>query len=113
MSCLFCRIVAGEIPAKKVYEDDDVIAFDDINPQAPMHVLIVPRKHIPSLLDLTPDDNALIGHMHQVAVKLAREHGHGDDGFRTLFNCGRLAGQTVWHVHMHVLAGRPLDWPPG
>jgi histidine triad (HIT) family protein len=111
--CLFCKIRDGIIPAKLVYEDDRAIAFKDINPQAPLHALVVTRKHIPTLLDLTPDDEALVGHMHLIAVKLAREAGHSDDGFRVLFNCNRAAGQTVWHLHLHVLAGRTLGWPPG
>lgn len=111
--CLFCKIRDGGIPAKLVHEDDRCIAFHDINPQAPLHVLVVPRKHIPTLLDLTADDNALVGHLHQVAAKIARDHGHADDGFRTVFNCGRLAGQSVWHIHLHILAGRGLGWPPG
>ena len=111
--CLFCKIRDGKIPAKIVHEDDRCIAFNDINPQAPLHSLIVPRKHIPTLLDLTPDDNALVGHLHQVAVKLTRAAGFADGGFRVLFNCNRDAGQSVWHLHMHVLGGRPLGWPPG
>jgi len=111
--CLFCKIRDGSIPAKKVHEDDRCIAFLDINPQAPLHALIIPRKHIPTLIDLTPDDDALVGHLHEVAVKLAKDAGYAEAGFRTVFNCGRGAGQSVWHIHLHVLAGRPLAWPPG
>lgn len=113
MDCLFCKIRDGQLPAKIVHEDERCIAFRDINPQAPLHALVVPRKHIPTLLDLTPDDNALVGHLHQVAVKLAQEAGYGDEGFRTVFNCGRAAGQSVWHIHLHVMAGRPFGWPAG
>lgn len=113
MDCLFCKIRDGQVPAKIVHEDERCIAFRDINPQAPLHALVVPRKHIPTLLDLTPDDNALVGHLYQVANKLAQEAGVADDGFRTVFNCGRSAGQSVWHLHLHVLGGRPFGWPPG
>lgn len=111
--CLFCKIRDGAIPAKRVHEDDRCIAFLDINPQAPLHALVVPRKHIASLLDLGPEDHELVGHMHGVAVQIARANGHADDGFRVLFNTGRNAGQSVWHIHLHVLGGRPLGWPPG
>jgi histidine triad (HIT) family protein len=113
VDCLFCKIRDGQIPAKILYQDDRAIAFADINPQAPLHALIVSRKHIPSLLELLPEDEALVGHLHLVAVKLAKDAGHAEDGFRTLFNCGRGAGQSVWHIHLHVLAGRPFEWPPG
>ncbi len=111
--CLFCKIRDGAIPSKMAYQDDRCIAFHDINPQAPMHVLVVPRKHVPTLNDLADEDTALVGHLHQVAAKLAREAGHAEAGYRTLFNCNRGAGQTVFHIHLHVLAGRPLGWPPG
>ena len=113
VDCLFCKIRDGLIPARLAYQDERAVAFHDIHPQAPLHALILPRKHIPSLLDLTDEDEALVGHLHLVAVKLARDAGHADEGFRTLFNCGRGAGQSVWHIHLHVLAGRPLGWPPG
>lgn len=113
MSCLFCRIVAGEIPASKVYEDDLMIAFSDINPQAPMHVLIVPREHISTLNDVTPAHDALIGAMLRRASALAAERGYAARGFRTVFNCNAEAGQTVFHLHLHVLGGRPMAWPPG
>jgi histidine triad (HIT) family protein len=111
--CLFCKIRDGGIPARLVHEDERCIAFLDINPQAPFHALVVPRKHVPTLLDLTADDDALVGHLHRVAAKLARTAGYADTGFRTLFNTNKGAGQTVWHVHLHVLAGRTLGWPPG
>ena len=111
--CLFCKIVSGAVPAALVYEDDSVVAFKDINPQAPLHVLIVPRRHIASLNDLTRDDDALLGSMVRVAASLATEHGYHDRGYRTVFNTNREAGQTVFHIHLHLLAGRGLTWPPG
>ena len=113
MSCLFCRIVAGEIPSSKVYEDDRLFAFNDISPQAPMHVLIVPKMHVPTLNDLTETHDGIVGDMVRRAAALAGERGYADSGFRTVFNCNAAAGQTVFHVHLHVLAGRPLAWPPG
>jgi histidine triad (HIT) family protein len=111
MDCLFCRIAAGEIPAQKLYEDEDAIAFQDIQPQAPVHVVLIPRKHIASLAHLSPGDERLIGHMHVVAKKLAEEKGL--DGFRTVVNTGNDGGQTIHHLHMHLLGGRPMHWPPG
>ena len=113
MSCLFCKIVAGEIPATKVYEDEQVIAFNDINPQAPMHVLVVPKRHISTLNDLSAADDALTGAMVRVAAAIAKERGVDGPGFRTVFNCNAQAGQTVFHIHLHVLGGRVLTWPPG
>lgn len=113
MSCLFCRIAQGEIPASMVHHDEDLIAFNDINPQAPTHVLVVPRRHIPTLNDLTDADDELVGKMFRRAAAIARERGHADGGYRTVFNCNREAGQTVFHVHLHVLGGRPFGWPPG
>ena len=113
MSCLFCRIIAGEIPAKTVYEDEDLVAFEDIHPQAPMHVLIVPRAHVATVNDLTPEHDALAGAMIRRAAAIARERGLAERGFRTVFNCNAEAGQTVFHVHLHVLGGRALGWPPG
>ena len=112
-SCLFCRIIAGEIPATKVYEDADLVAFNDINPQAPMHVLIVPRKHVATLNDLSAGDDALVGSLLRCAAALAREHGYHERGYRTVFNTNREAGQTVFHIHLHLLAGRGFTWPPG
>jgi histidine triad (HIT) family protein len=111
--CLFCRIIAGEIPASKVYEDDTLVAFNDINPQAPMHVLIVPRVHVASLNDLGPEHDALVGAMIRRAAAIAGDRGFAARGFRTVFNCNAEAGQTVFHVHLHVLGGRPMGWPPG
>jgi histidine triad (HIT) family protein len=113
MSCLFCKIVAGEVPARKVYEDDRVIAFDDINPQAPMHVLVVPKRHIATLNDLTTSDDELAGGMVRAAASIAKSRGFDGPGYRTVFNCNAQAGQTVFHIHLHVLGGRTLTWPPG
>jgi histidine triad (HIT) family protein len=113
MSCLFCRIAAGEIPAKKVYEDDDVVAFDDINPQAPMHVLVIPRAHVATVNDLDRSHDPLVGAMVRRAAAIAAERGYAERGYRTVFNCNGEAGQTVFHLHLHVLGGRPLAWPPG
>ena len=113
MSCLFCRIAASEIPARKVFEDDDLVAFDDINPQAPMHVLVVPRAHIATVNDLAPEHDHLVGAMVRRAAAIAAERGYADTGFRTVFNCNAAAGQTVFHIHLHVLGGRALAWPPG
>jgi histidine triad (HIT) family protein len=110
--CLFCKIRDGAIPAKEVYQDDRALAFRDINPQAPTHVLIIPRKHIASLNELTEEDTALVGHLHIVAAKLARDEGL-TAGYRTLFNTGPNAGQTVFHIHLHLLGGRVMEWPPG
>ena len=111
--CLFCRIVAGSIPAQVVHRDDSVVAFRDVNPQAPLHVLIVPTKHIATVNDLTAEDDALIGSMFRRAAAIAAEHGYAERGYRTVFNTNREAGQTVFHVHLHLLAGRGLTWPPG
>jgi histidine triad (HIT) family protein len=111
--CLFCRIVAGEVPGTIVYQDERLVAFKDVNPQAPMHVLIVPRRHIATLNDLGPDDDALIGEMVRRAAAVAADHGHAGRGFRTVFNCNAAAGQTVFHIHLHALGGRPFAWPPG
>ena len=111
--CLFCKIIAGQIPGAIVYQDDDLVAFRDINPQAPLHVLIVPRRHIATLNDLKPADDALVGSMHRRAAALAQEHGYAERGYRTVFNTQADAGQTVFHIHLHLLAGRELGWPPG
>jgi histidine triad (HIT) family protein len=113
MSCLFCRIVAGEIPAKRVYEDDNVLAFEDINPQAPLHALVIPKAHISTLNDLTADHDALIGSLVRVAARIAKERGVDGPGFRTVLNCNSNAGQTVFHIHLHLLGGRAMGWPPG
>ncbi len=111
--CLFCKIVAGQIPATVVYKDERLVAFRDVNPQAPTHLLIVPRRHIGSLNDLTHEDDGLVGEMIRTAASLASEHGHADRGYRTVFNCNADAGQTVFHIHLHLLGGRKMAWPPG
>ena len=110
--CLFCRIIRGEVPSKKVYEDEHAFAFDDINPQAPTHVLIIPKRHIVGLKEATAEDAQAIGYCHLVAAKLARERGI-EDGYRTVYNVGPNAGQSVFHLHLHLLGGRRLTWPPG
>jgi histidine triad (HIT) family protein len=111
--CLFCRIIAGEIPVQPVYEDHSLVVIKDINPQAPLHVLVIPKAHIASLNDLTPEHDALIGSMFRRAAAIAKEAGYSERGFRTVFNTNREAGQTVFHIHLHLLAGRSLAWPPG
>ncbi len=111
--CLFCKIANGEIPSDVVYEDDDVVAFNDINPQAPTHVLVIPRRHISTMNDLTADDERMVGNLVRRAGVIATSLGHADAGYRTIFNCNTAAGQTVFHIHLHLLAGRPLTWPPG
>ncbi len=113
MECLFCRIIAGQIPATKVFENERLVAFNDIAPAAPMHVLIVPREHVATVSDLEPRHDALVGEMLRTAAKLAEERGYASRGYRTVFNCQADAGQSVFHVHLHVLAGRTLSWPPG
>ena len=112
MDCIFCKIIAGTIPSKKAYEDDQTYAFFDIDPKAPVHLLLVPKKHIASLADTNADDTAVIGHLHAVAQKLATEH-QLDRGFRTVINTGPDGGQTVSHLHLHLLGGRQMHWPPG
>jgi histidine triad (HIT) family protein len=111
--CLFCKITSHEIPAKAVYEDDRMIAIEDINPQAPLHVLVIPKSHIATLNDLSAANDGLVGEMTRRAAAIARERGFSDRGFRTVFNTNREAGQTVFHIHLHLLAGRSLSWPPG
>ncbi|HAR62301.1 MAG: histidine triad nucleotide-binding protein [Candidatus Margulisiibacteriota bacterium] len=111
--CLFCNIVKGAIRANKVYEDENVLAFEDINPQAPVHLLIIPKKHIPTINDIEESDKALIGELVIVGKKLAKEKGLADDGYRLVINCNKSAGQLVFHIHVHLLGGRKLDWPPG
>ena len=113
MSCLFCRIVDREIPASIVYEDDRLLAFTDINPQAPTHVLVIPKKHVPTLNDLQPDDDRLVGELVRRAAAIAHERGISVGGFRTVFNTNLDAGQTVFHIHLHLLGGRSMQWPPG
>jgi histidine triad (HIT) family protein len=112
MPCLFCKIIAGEIPSKKVFEDNLTYAFRDINPQAPTHILIVPRKHIASLAEAGDDDEMLLGYLHATATRLAKTEGLSN-GFRTVINTVPDGGQTVDHLHVHLLGGRPMGWPPG
>jgi histidine triad (HIT) family protein len=110
---LFAKIIRREIPAQIVYEDDDVLAFRDINPQAPVHVLFVPKRAVPTLNDLTAADAELIGKLLLAAAAFAKREGFAESGYRTVFNCNRDGGQTVFHIHLHLLAGRTLSWPPG
>jgi histidine triad (HIT) family protein len=112
-TCLFCRIVAGEVPADVVYQDERSLAFRDINPQAPAHLLVVPRDHMESLDEASQRDEALLGHLLRVAARIANEQGLSESGYRTVVNTGAGAGQSVFHLHLHVLGGRPLGWPPG
>jgi histidine triad (HIT) family protein len=112
MDCLFCKMIAGQIPTKKAYEDEKAFAFHDINPQAPTHMLIVPKKHIAGLKEATPEDAEIIGYCQLVAAKLARERDI-ENGYRTVYNVGPGAGQSVFHLHLHLLGGRKLSWPPG
>jgi histidine triad (HIT) family protein len=111
--CLFCRIVEGKVPANVVYRDDSVVAFRDITPRAPVHILLIPRKHIVSVLDVEPNDGVLVGQIFQVAARLAREQGIAESGFRVVVNAGPDAGQSVFHLHYHLLGGRQMGWPPG
>lgn len=113
MPCLFCRIAAGEVPAAKIFEDDELVAFRDIAPQAPLHVLIIPKAHVATLNDLDARHDALVGAMTRRAALIARDEGFAESGFRTVFNCNADAGQAVFHIHLHLLAGRTLAWPPG
>jgi histidine triad (HIT) family protein len=111
-SCLFCKIIKGDIPSDKLYEDDDVFAFRDISPQAPVHFLVIPKKHLSGPAAVAAADEGLIGKMMRVGAQIAGQEGVGD-AFRVVFNNGAGAGQTVFHIHMHILGGRPLNWPPG
>ncbi len=111
--CLFCKILAGDIPADKVYESDEAIAFRDINPQAPTHVLIIPREHIATINDLQAGQEAIVGNLYLVAKKIAADEGIADDGYRVVMNYNEAAGQTVFHLHLHLLGGRQQGWPPG
>ena len=111
--CLFCKIIAGDIPGNVIYKDDRVVVLKDINPQAPMHVLVIPRRHVATLNDLDKEDDALVGEMIRRAAAVAAENGYAESGYRTLFNCNEGAGQTVFHLHLHVLGGRRFTWPPG
>lgn len=113
MDCLFCKIINGAIPADIIYQDDDVLGFKDVNPQAPTHVLFIPKKHIATVNDLEINDAALVGKLYLAAKKVATELGVAEDGYRLVMNCNAGAGQTVFHIHLHMLAGRRLGWPPG
>ncbi|PIE23655.1 MAG: histidine triad nucleotide-binding protein [Neptuniibacter caesariensis] len=112
MDCLFCKIINKEIPADIIFEDDQVIAFNDINPQAPAHALIIPRKHIATLNDISTEDEALVGHIIKTAGVIAKRLGFNNTGYRTVFNCNEHGGQTVYHIHLHLLGGQPMGWPP-
>jgi len=113
MDCLFCRVANGELPTEVVYENDDILAFRDINPQAPTHVLVIPKRHIDSINHATPDDAELLGRMVLAAKDVAAQEGLHDAGYRLVFNINNHGGQTVYHIHLHVLGGRQMTWPPG
>ena len=113
MACLFCKIINGEIDADVVYQDDQLLAFRDISPQAPTHILVIPRRHIPAVNDLSADDSTLIGELVLRAKQLAADEGIDDSGYRLVLNCNRDAGQSVDHIHLHLLGGRSMGWPPG
>lgn len=112
-NCIFCSIIEGKIPSQKVYEDEYVFAFKDINPEAPVHVLIIPKQHIASINELNEDNAHVVGHIYSAAKNIANELGVAESGYRVVANCGRDAGQTVYHIHFHLLGGRSLKWPPG
>jgi histidine triad (HIT) family protein len=111
--CLFCKIVAGDIPAKIVHADDEAIAFRDIDPKAPTHVIVIPRQHIATVNDLKEEHERVVGRLFTIARQVARDEGLADDGYRLVMNCGAGAGQSVFHIHLHLLGGRRLSWPPG
>ena len=113
MGCIFCDIISKKIPARIIYEDEFAVAFEDVNPQAPIHVLVVPRKHIATSLDIKEEDDALMAHLLQVANKVSKDKDIAKRGFRLVMNCNREAGQTIFHLHLHVLGGRIMHWPPG
>ncbi|WP_339050058.1 histidine triad nucleotide-binding protein [Rickettsiella endosymbiont of Xylota segnis] len=113
MDCIFCKIIKKELPAEITYQDENIIAFNDRHPRAPVHQLIVPRKHISTLNDLTEDDTLLAGNILQIARHLAKKENIAQSGYRTVFNCNKDGGQEVFHLHLHLLGGRPLHWPPG
>jgi histidine triad (HIT) family protein len=112
-ACLFCKIANGEIESEIAYTDDQVVAFEDVNPQAPVHTLVIPKKHISTVNDLNESDNELMGHMLSIGKKLAKEKGISDKGYRMILNTNREAGQSVFHIHLHLMGGRPMGWPPG
>ena len=112
-NCLFCKIVAGDIPAEIIYESESAIGFRDVNPQAPTHVLIIPREHIATINDLDAGHEVTVGNLYMAAKAIAADEGLADDGYRVVMNCNEAAGQTVFHIHLHLLGGRSLAWPPG
>jgi histidine triad (HIT) family protein len=112
-SCIFCKIVNKEIPSKIIYEDEKVLAFEDVAPQSPVHILIIPKKHYSTILDVEETNAELIGHVFMIAKKIARQKGFAEKGFRIVMNCNTEGGQTVYHLHFHLLAGRQMQWPPG
>jgi len=112
-NCLFCKIIAGDIPAEIVFENENLLAFRDISPQAPTHILLIPKIHISTLNDLEPTNSTTVGEMVRTASELAKKEGFSDAGYRTVFNCNADGGQTVYHIHLHLLGGRPFNWPPG
>jgi histidine triad (HIT) family protein len=112
LDCVFCKIAKGEIPSKKAYEDDSVLAFYDLDPKAPVHILIIPKRHIESVMEITPENSGIVAHLFEVAAKLAREN-NLTEGFRLVANTGKDGGQTVPHLHLHLLGGRSMKWPPG
>ena len=111
--CLFCKMVSGEIKPDVVFEDDDVLAFRDVNPQAPTHVLVIPKTHVSTVNDLLPEHASMVGKMYLAAQKIAMDEGVAEPGYRLVLNCNAGAGQSVYHIHLHVLGGRPMSWPPG
>ena len=111
--CLFCKILSGDIPADIIYESDSAIAFRDVNPQAPTHILVIPRKHVATINDLEEDDQQMVGSLYLAAKEVARAEGISEEGYRAVMNCNEGAGQSVFHIHLHVLGGRALGWPPG
>lgn len=111
--CIFCKIIAGEIPSKTVFEDEEILAFEDVNPVAPTHVLIIPKRHIPTVNDLAAGHAELVGALFLRAKAIAAERGLSEDGYRLVMNCQEGAGQSVFHIHLHLLGGRPFGWPPG
>lgn len=112
-NCLFCKIIGGEIPGDFVHQDDSCVVIRDVNPQAPTHLLVIPREHLESLDDASQKDEGLLGHLLRIGARMANDLGHGESGYRSVINTGAGAGQSVFHLHVHVLGGRPLNWPPG
>lgn len=111
--CIFCKISSGQIPSRVVFQDEEVFAFEDVNPQAPVHVLVIPKRHMEGLNDTKPGDKAFLGHLFETAIRVAEKKGITESGYRVVANTGRNGGQTVFHLHLHVLGGRQMTWPPG